>query len=257
MLEKIQAEIDTVLGNRYDVIITNTYVIIIICFSLSSLPFPSDPISSLLLSHHISSHHIFSSALSSVREMTVDDLPKLKYMTMALKETLRMYPAAVILSRAVPKGFRLGDHELPDFATLWIAVWSFHRDEKMWPNPNRFDPEKFADEKQLPHVVSCNEQTEKTKQDEEEEPIIRRRRRRSTKEYKEEEEEMKKAEEEKKRRKVTFFFFFFLFFYVGMPFSLGPRNCIGNFKFLFTPFHCFSYHLHLPKGAISFGSKQR
>ncbi len=48
------------------------------------------------------------------RQVEVDDLPKFKYMTMVLKETLRKYPAAVLFSRAAPRDQTLGGKHIPD-----------------------------------------------------------------------------------------------------------------------------------------------
>lgn len=30
--------------------------------------------------------------------------------------------------------------------TVWVPVYSLHHDEKYFPNPDRFDPERFSDE---------------------------------------------------------------------------------------------------------------
>lgn len=47
------------------------------------------------------------------RELNADDLPKFKYMTMVLKETLRKYPAAVVFSRAAGENLTLAGKTIP------------------------------------------------------------------------------------------------------------------------------------------------
>lgn len=47
------------------------------------------------------------------RELNADDLPKFKYMTMVLKETLRKYPAAVVFSRAAGENLHLAGKAIP------------------------------------------------------------------------------------------------------------------------------------------------
>jgi len=104
------------------------------------------------------------------RDLNADDLPNFKYMTMVLKETLRKYPAVVVFSRSSGTDLVLGGKNIPNDSTLWVAPWTFHRMAEWWPQPDRFDPNRFAEDAQrsLPHIVSW------------------------------------------------------------MPFSLGPRNCIGR-----------------------------
>jgi cytochrome P450 len=76
---------------------------------------------------------------------TMDDLPKLARTAMAIKETLRLYPSVWILERDAR-----GDDEVAGFAvrkgtTIAVSPWLVHRDPRSWDDPERFDPERFAD----------------------------------------------------------------------------------------------------------------
>ncbi len=38
------------------------------------------------------------------------------------------------------------DHVIPKGALVAFAAEAIHRDEKYWPNPNQFDPDRFTQE---------------------------------------------------------------------------------------------------------------
>jgi cytochrome P450 len=77
---------------------------------------------------------------------TANDLPRLPYTKMIWEETLRLYPPAWLLHTRVS---RAGDTlpsgvHLPSGARVFISPWSMHRNPQWFPDPNRFDPERFS-----------------------------------------------------------------------------------------------------------------
>ncbi|KAG5684348.1 hypothetical protein PVAND_013583 [Polypedilum vanderplanki] len=83
-------------------------------------------------------------------DLTYEDVQKLKYMDMVLCETLRMWPPAPIIDRMCTKDFLLEyDNKKVQIEVgrnFYIPVYSLHHNENYFPNPNRFDPERFSDE---------------------------------------------------------------------------------------------------------------
>ncbi|MBX3235791.1 MAG: cytochrome P450 [Nitrospiraceae bacterium] len=80
------------------------------------------------------------------RAPSTADLPHLVYTKMLWDESLRLYPPAWSLHTRVsaaedplPSGVRL-----PAGAYVLISPWSIHRDPRWFPDPERFDPERFA-----------------------------------------------------------------------------------------------------------------
>lgn len=74
------------------------------------------------------------------------DLDRLPYLTQVLKEAMRLYPAAPVIGRKAVAATRIGEHTVPAGADVILAPWVTHRHPAYWPDPDRFDPERFTPE---------------------------------------------------------------------------------------------------------------
>lgn len=74
------------------------------------------------------------------------DLERLPYLTQVLKEAMRLYPAAPVIGRKAVATTRIGEHTVPAGADVILAPWVTHRHPAYWPDPDRFDPERFTPE---------------------------------------------------------------------------------------------------------------
>ena len=77
---------------------------------------------------------------------TFDDVPRLRYVEMVLAESMRLYPPAWAMGRYARADFQLGDFFLPAKTTVLISQFVTHRDPRFFPDPLRFDPERFTPE---------------------------------------------------------------------------------------------------------------
>lgn len=87
--------------------------------------------------------------LSSVlggRVPTPDDLPRLRYTEMVLRETLRLYPAVWGIGRRAIAECELGGYRIPAGSNIFILQWRTHRDARFFPEPERFDPERWRED---------------------------------------------------------------------------------------------------------------
>jgi cytochrome P450 len=82
----------------------------------------------------------------SGRLPTFDDVPRLRYVEMVLTESMRLYPPAWAMGRYARADFRLGDFFLPAKTTVLMSQFVTHRDSRFFPDPLRFDPERFTPE---------------------------------------------------------------------------------------------------------------
>lgn len=99
-----------------------------------------------------------------------EDLSKIPYTTMCIKESIRLYPPVPEIARTLTKPMTFCDgRTLPAGSYVGANVYGIHRNPDVWENPDVFDPLRF-----LPENVS--------------------------------------------KRSV----------YAFLPFSAGPRNCLGQ-----------------------------
>jgi cytochrome P450 len=80
------------------------------------------------------------------RPPTVADVPRLAYTEQVLAESLRLYPPAWAMGRYALNDFSLGDYFLPAKTTVLISQFVTHRDARFFPDPLRFDPDRFSSE---------------------------------------------------------------------------------------------------------------
>src|SRR5277367_2104986 len=77
---------------------------------------------------------------------TLDDLPQLRYAEMVLAESMRLYPPAWAMGRQGTCDMALGPYLLPAGSYLFFSQYIMQRSEEQFPEPLRFDPERFTAE---------------------------------------------------------------------------------------------------------------
>jgi cytochrome P450 len=78
------------------------------------------------------------------RAPTPADYPRLPYTEMVLAESMRMYPPAWGVGRMSLEETKIGPWTVPQKSLVLVSQWVGHRDPRFWPNPDQFDPFRFA-----------------------------------------------------------------------------------------------------------------
>ncbi len=68
------------------------------------------------------------------------------YLTATIQETLRLRPVISIVIRRLTEPVELGGYELPAGAAVVPAIHLVHRDPRIYPEPDRFRPERFLEQ---------------------------------------------------------------------------------------------------------------
>jgi cytochrome P450 len=78
------------------------------------------------------------------RELTPEDLPKLPLVEQVIQETLRLYPVVWIGDRVPERDIELGGYAIPKGTGIIFSMYVTQRDERFFPDPERFDPARFS-----------------------------------------------------------------------------------------------------------------
>ncbi|BCX03302.1 MAG: cytochrome P450 [Candidatus Roseilinea sp.] len=76
------------------------------------------------------------------------------YALRVYKEAMRLYPGGFTIGRQAIRDVPVGDYLIPAGAWVMISPYSVHRNPAIFPEPERFDPERFTpeNERKLPRA---------------------------------------------------------------------------------------------------------
>jgi cytochrome P450 len=86
------------------------------------------------------------------RSPRIEDLQRLRYTQMVVKESLRVFPPAWGVGRETLREIQLGEYRVPAGTNVFISQWVVQREPRYFEQPEKFLPERWTDEfeKQLP-----------------------------------------------------------------------------------------------------------
>nr|XP_012613823.1 phylloquinone omega-hydroxylase CYP4F2-like [Microcebus murinus]XP_020140109.1 phylloquinone omega-hydroxylase CYP4F2-like [Microcebus murinus] len=80
-------------------------------------------------------------------EIEWDDLAQLPFLTMCIKESLRLHPAVPIISRRCTQDIVFQDGRvIPKGVICLISIFGTHHNPAVWPDPEVYDPSRFDPE---------------------------------------------------------------------------------------------------------------
>lgn len=77
---------------------------------------------------------------------TMRDLPQMPYSEQVVKEAMRLYPPAGGVTRQPIHDIELGGYPIAKGSTIAISTYVMHHDPALFPDPERFDPDRFTAE---------------------------------------------------------------------------------------------------------------
>uniref|UniRef100_A0A667YNQ9 aromatase n=1 Tax=Myripristis murdjan TaxID=586833 RepID=A0A667YNQ9_9TELE len=131
--EDIRAEVDTFMFEGHD---TTASGISFILYCLACNP-----------EHQQMCRDEIMHALEGKDTIEWEDLSKIPYTTMCIKESLRLYPPVPGIARKITKPLTFFDGRTAAAGSLvGTSVYGIHRNATVWENPNVFDPLRFLPE---------------------------------------------------------------------------------------------------------------
>jgi cytochrome P450 len=80
------------------------------------------------------------------RAPDLTSLMRVPYVEKVLKEGMRLYPLYPTIARSVQHDTELFGYPLRAGSAICISVWAMHRDPRYFPQPERFDPQRWTEE---------------------------------------------------------------------------------------------------------------
>ncbi|KZV90689.1 cytochrome P450 [Exidia glandulosa HHB12029] len=84
-------------------------------------------------------HEELDRVVGNDRLPRMEDAPQLRYIESIIKEVHRIHPVVNLIPHAT--------YTIPAGASIVANIWAFTRNEAMYPEPERFDPDRFLDER--------------------------------------------------------------------------------------------------------------
>jgi cytochrome P450 len=85
---------------------------------------------------------------------TPDEMSTLPYLGAVISETLRMHPTVSIVVRQLKSPVEVWESQRAQGDVIGVALPALHADPQVWPDPDRFDPDRFLTRKPTPFEYS-------------------------------------------------------------------------------------------------------
>lgn len=79
-----------------------------------------------------------------------DNIKGLVYLDQVIKETLRFYPPIHAGNRVNTEDLEFQGYHIPKGSRMLFSIYLTHHNPELWPDPEKFDPDRFAPEKPTP-----------------------------------------------------------------------------------------------------------
>ena len=78
--------------------------------------------------------------------LTIEDLSQLEFVSMFIKESLRLHPPVYAVARDTEYPITIDGYELPKGTLVQMSFSQLHLNAEFWPDPFTFDPYRFSSE---------------------------------------------------------------------------------------------------------------
>ncbi|KAH0923408.1 hypothetical protein HID58_023426 [Brassica napus] len=106
-----------------------------------------------VMTHLITNPRVLKKVQAEVRQVirnknhiTEEDIERLEYLKMVIKETFRISPLVpLLIPREASKDIKIGGYDIPKKTWIHVNIWAVQRNPNVWKDPEAFIPERFMD----------------------------------------------------------------------------------------------------------------
>uniref|UniRef100_A0A1J3JAV6 Cytochrome P450 71B11 n=2 Tax=Noccaea caerulescens TaxID=107243 RepID=A0A1J3JAV6_NOCCA len=106
-----------------------------------------------MMAHLIANPRVMKKVQAELREViqnkdniTEDDIERLEYLKMVIKESFRISPIVPLLvTREATKDVKIAGYDIPKNTWIHVNLWAIHMNPSDWKDPEAFIPERFMD----------------------------------------------------------------------------------------------------------------
>jgi cytochrome P450 len=99
----------------------------------------------LLATHPNAQARVVEEARAFTANPAFSNLSKLRFTRDVFRETLRLYPPVPMMVRQTTRPETFRARPVKPGAQVVLSPWHLHRHERIWQNPDAFDPDRWAD----------------------------------------------------------------------------------------------------------------
>ncbi|KAK1606050.1 hypothetical protein QYE76_029723 [Lolium multiflorum] len=89
-------------------------------------------------------HEELAQVISTTRSVEESDINQLPYIQAVVNETLRLHPPGpLLLPHQAQEAVNIAGFTVPQGARVLVNLWAMGQDESIWPEPDKFMPERF------------------------------------------------------------------------------------------------------------------
>ncbi|XP_023232218.1 cytochrome P450 4C1-like [Centruroides sculpturatus] len=133
-LEDVKEEVDIFMFAGHD---TTTYGLIWICYLLGN----NQHVQQKLIKEV---DEVFGGDIE--RNITHDDIKKMKYMECVIKESSRIYTPVPMIGRKLTESIEIDGKKIPKGSNCGVMIHYIHRNAQEFPDPESFEPNRFLQE---------------------------------------------------------------------------------------------------------------
>ncbi|GFS45437.1 cytochrome P450 3A41 [Nephila pilipes] len=142
MFDHSESESKDGTGLTDDEIIANAYVFLLAGYETTATALA---FTFYLLIKHPDIQEKLYKEIEEVEDNSYNTIQGLQYLDQVFSESLRYYPPVTgFVSRFCSEDHQVGSYTIPKGASVLAPVWDIHHDPKYWPDPWKFDPDRFS-----------------------------------------------------------------------------------------------------------------